>query len=244
VVINEALATRLFPHENAVGRRLSFGAVNGETASPLVVGVVRDVRNRSLRAPAEPQVYRFLSQHPVARLLLHVRVARGHDAVARTVAEDVRARLPESPAMHLQPSRALLARGYADTRLAALLSAVFASIALMLAAAGIYGVVSHEEEQRRRDMGIHLALGADARRIRALVIRRCVGRCGLGLMIGFIVFATVQPLLRPWVFGVATFDPVTLGVVAFVVEATAILAATAPAIRAGRIDPMAILRAG
>jgi len=139
--------------------------------------------------------------------------------------------------------RERLSHGLADIRLIGILGATFGALALALAAAGIYGVVSYETSRRGREYGLRLALGASPGEVNRMVLRQTARLGSLGIVIGILGMAGIVPLLDRWVFGVSRFDPVTFVSVAAVLCLTTALAALGPAMRASRSDPMASLRA-
>jgi hypothetical protein len=242
LVINEALAQRLWPGENAVGKQIALGSIAGERRAT-VVGVARNTRNRSLRAEPAPQAYFLLSQNPTGRALLHVRVAGSQQPMVGSLATALRPLMAGSPAPRFVSVRERLSRGLADIRLIGILGAVFAALALALATAGIYGVVSYETSRRGREYGVRLALGASPREINRMVLRQTSRLGVMGILIGVLGMAAVVPLLDRWVFGVSRFDPLTFVSVGAVLCVTTVLAALGPAIRASRSDPMTSLRA-
>ena len=242
IVINDALARRLWPGEDAVGKGVSFGGLSGPI-SVIVVGVVRDSRNQSLRADPAPQAYFLLTQSPTSHSLLHLRVSRDAQSVLRAVKAEVHPLMNGAPAPVFSSVRAMLARSIADIRLIGTLGAVFGGLALALAAGGIYGVVSYETSRRRREYGVRLALGASPSSINGMVLWQ-TGRLGaVGVLLGGGVTVALTPVLRRWIFGISPLDPLTFGSVAALLCFTTIVAALGPAVRASRSDPMSSLRA-
>ncbi len=241
IVVNEAMARRLWPDEDALGKGVSFGGLTGPT-SVTVVGVVRDSRNRSLRADPAPQAYFLLSQSPTSHLLLHVRVSHDAPKVLRAVKTELRPLMNGAPIPAFASVRALLGRSIADIRLIGTLGAVFGGLALTLAAGGIYGVVSYETSRRRREYGVRLALGASPSRINATVLWQTCRVGGIGILLGSVGTAALTPVLRRWVFGISPLDPLTFASVAALLCATTMVAALGPAVRASRSDPMSSLR--
>jgi ABC-type antimicrobial peptide transport system permease subunit len=207
-----------------------------------VIGVARDTRNRSLGARPAPQAYLLLSQNPTGQALLHVKLAPGQTAVSISLAKQLHERVAGTAPIHFMPIRSWMARGYAEVRLIGVLGATFGLLALLVASAGIHGVVSYETERRRREFGVRLALGARPSQVNAMVIGRSARLSAIGIAVGLFAFAGVAPLLSQWVFGISTFDPVTLATIIGVLFASATVAAIGPAIRASRADPSTSLR--
>jgi hypothetical protein len=242
IVINDAMARLLWPGQDAVGRSVSIGALSGP-ATVTVVGIVRDSRNRSLRADPAPQAYFLLSQNPTSHSLLHLRVSRDVKSVLRAVNAELRPLMTGAPVPKFSSVRERLALGISDIRLIGTLGAAFGGLALALAAAGIYGVVSYETSRRRREYGVRLALGASPSEINAMVLRQTSRLGAIGIVFGVAGTICLTPMLRRWVFGVSPFDPLTFGGVTLVLCLATVAAALGPAVRASRADPMSSLRA-
>ena len=242
LVVNEALAQRLWPGEDPIGHEIALGSINGERRVS-VVGVARNTRNRSLRSEPGPQAYFLLSQNPGGRALLHVRVAPGATSIVPSLTAALRPLMVGAPTPRFISVQERLSRGLADIRLIGILGATFGALALALATAGIYGVVSYETSRRRREYGVRLALGASPSQINGMVMRQTAQLGSLGIVIGVLGTAAVIPLLKRWIFGISPFDPLTFASVIAVLCLTTTLAALGPAIRASRSDPMASLRA-
>jgi predicted permease len=241
IVINETLARRLWPGEDAIGKEIALGSIAGERRAP-VVGIARDTRNRSLRSEPGPQAYFLLSQNPNGRALLHVAVAPGRQRIDASIVAALRPLMVGAPAPRFVSVRDRLSRSLADIRLIGILGATFGALALALAAAGIYGVVSYETARRRREYGVRLALGASPWQIHGMVLRQTARFAGLGILIGVLGTAGVSPLLKRWIFGISPFDPLTFASVVGVLCLTTVVAALGPATRASRSDPMTSLR--
>lgn len=237
VVVNEALANLFWPGQNALGKELA-----GDPTWR-VVGVVGDVQMRTLRAPGRPAVY-----YPAGvegwqnRVLVHARVsgeATGFDRVLREAVADVD---PELPVASVVDLRAALSRSMGETRTIGYLVAAFAALALVLAAIGLYGLVSFGVAQRAREMGIRIALGAQGDSLVRLVLSRGLGIAALGIAAGLVVaFATGQAL-RSLLFGVGAADVGALAGASFLLLAVAALASWIPARRASRVDAAISLR--
>ena len=172
-----------------------------------------------------------------------MRVATNRQPIAASLATALRPLMVGSPAPRFVSVRERLSRGLADIRLIGILGAAFGALALALAAAGIYGVVSYETSRRGREYGLRLALGASPGHVNRMVLRQTARLGGLGIVIGILGMLGIVPLLDRWVFGISRFDPVTFVSVAAVLCLTTTLAALGPAMRASRSDPMASLRA-
>jgi hypothetical protein len=246
-----AAATRLATRD-ALGRHLELVSTRKIPLTTMeIVGVIGDVRS-SLSAPVRPTVYVPVGQAPewtfnVAHGYFPVSwVVRTRDdrgaAVAQSLREIVRRVEPQLPLSRVQTMEEVIASGLTTSRSQMLLLAIFAGIALTLAAAGLYGLVAYTVAQRTREIGIHMALGATA----SVILRRIVARGLLLTLAGLVVGLGAATITSRWLetclVGVKALDPVTFVATSIFLIATAIIASLAPAMRAARINPMAILR--
>jgi putative ABC transport system permease protein len=243
VVINEAFARAHFPNEDPIGRRIERASWwKGMPSSFEIVGVVADERFEGPRAPAEPATYFSLAQFTFNDNWLLVRTKGDAKAFVPTLRQLVWAMDRDLPLENVRTMDEILGETMADSRFNTVLLSLFAVVALLLAAIGIYGVLAYTVAQRTGEIGIRMALGAQ----RASVLRLVVGN-GLALaLIGVVVggaaaFFATRALAR-LVFGVSTTDPVVFGGVALVLPAVAAAAAAIPALRASRVDPIVALR--
>ncbi|MEZ4416401.1 MAG: ABC transporter permease [Gemmatimonadota bacterium] len=235
VVINEALAELFWPGQDPIGQYLA-----GEP-SARVVGVAADVQMRSLRAPARPAVYHPLDARYSSLMVLHVRAQPGRTVSApdlRTVIGMVDPGLPVPSVVDL---RSAVASSLQETRTIGLLIAVFAGLALVLAAVGLYGLIAFTASQRVREMGIRMALGAERGTLVWLILLRGLTVTGLGLGAGLLIAAALGSALRSLLFGVRASDPAVLGAAVLALVVTALLAAWIPARRASRLDAVRAL---
>ena len=243
VVINESYAKRRFPSGNAIGQRLHFGPDDGQWYT--VVGVVGDVRQASLSLGDENAIYLTPGQwHWGDQLMSLVIRARG-DAAALTPA--IRRAIwsvdKNQPIVRIATMDELLARSQANRHFALILFEAFGLVALLLAAIGIYGVLSGGVTERMREIGVRAALGASSGDILALVVRQGMTLTALGMAIGVAGSVLASRALVTLLFSVSRLDPVTyVGVVALL-AGVALVASWAPAWRASRIDPAITLRA-
>jgi predicted permease len=240
VVVDESLARRDWPGEEAVGKRILIGGSGG--ASAQVIGVVGHVRYAALEEEGEPQLYLPVYQDP--GYLLGVVVSTRGDplAMARTVREAVRALDPDLPTGSLRPMDALIAAATSRQRFQVSLIALFAAAALLLAAIGLSGVLAQMVAARTREIGIRRALGAGGQDVFALVLGRGLSLAGAGITIGLAAAWATTRILKSLLFGVSPTDPATFAAVALILLAAAVLAALAPAWRALRVQPFVALR--
>ena len=251
VVINEALAKLLWPRDDAVGKQMLIPArgigplgrrLTRDTAH-LVVGVVRDIKNTSLKAGAEPTAYYSQRQFPFHAMQLVMR-GRGDVSTLRTVLRDEMRRLdPSLPLSDVKPLERVLHSSVDPSRFVTLLMTVFAGLALTIAAVGIYGILSYGVSRRRREIGIRLALGAEPRAIRRMIVREGLWLATIGCMIGVVVAQGAARALERFMYGVRPSDPLTIGAVLAAVTLVALGACLIPGARAAAEDPTGGLRA-
>jgi putative ABC transport system permease protein len=242
-LISESLAKLRFPGADPIGQRLRIGPADGPPYS--IVGVVADVRQMSLAASQSDAVYIPASQWPFAEGAMTFVVRAQGDAVA--LVPDLRQAVwsvdKDQPVMRVAMMDDLLAASAAERRFALILFEVFALAALVLAAAGIYGVLAGNVAERTREIGVRSALGATRGNILALVIRQGMTLTGLGVAIGVAGSAAATQSLVAMLFGVSRLDPVTYVAVIALLAGVAALACGIPAWRAARVDPASTLRA-
>jgi predicted permease len=242
-LVSESLARRRLPGIEPIGRRLHLGPV---TETPYtVVGVVADVKQESLALDEAMAVYVTAEQwHFADRVMsLVVRSAGDAAALAPAVREALWSVDEDQPIVRLATMDELVAASAAERRFVLVLFGAFALAALLLAAAGIYGVLSGSVAERTREIGVRSALGASRREILALVLRQGAALTALGVAIGAAGAALGSEALAALLFGVSRFDPATYLGVAALLAAAAAVACAVPAWRAARVDPATTLRA-
>jgi putative ABC transport system permease protein len=236
-VINETMSRRYFPDRSPIGQTI----VNPHGKSA-VVGVVADVRNQGLDREPKKQVYLPLRQSPTAGMAVVARTERDPAAFASAIRSAVWSVDAEQPIFELSTMDQILARAVFLPRLSATLLALFAGAALLLAALGIYGVLSYAVSQRTREIGLRMALGASTGRTLALIIRNSllmlVGGVGAGLVTAFFVARSMGGVL----YGISPFDLPAFSIAAAALAAAGLIATLVPARRATRVDPMVALR--
>ncbi len=242
-VISASLARALFPGETEVaGRRIpaGFGSEPGDVVE--IVGVVGDVHYQGVRRSPEPQYYQAHGQSTTRSMVAFVRSGREPGAVLEEARAAVRALDPDVPVFEARILRGVVEGATAGDRFTARLFGVFAALALALAVAGIYGVLSFMAARRRREIGLRVALGAETSEVSRLVVRRGMGLVGAGLALGILGAAAAARLLESLLFGVSPVEPVTYGAVIAVLGTVALVACWLPARRAAGVDPMTVLR--
>lgn len=241
VLVNEALVRRDFAGEEPVGKRLTV-RLGTKAVTREVVGVVADVRQKGLADDAPPAVYVPHAQSPTAAVTLAVRAAGDPGAMLSAVKREIWAVNPAIPIYTATTLDALLADEVRERRFHLLLLGAFAGVALLLAAVGVYGVLNHAAGERTREMGVRMALGAGAADVVALLMRQGLTLTLAGVACGVIAAAALTRFLSGMLFGITPLDTITFAGGAALLVATAALASYLPARRAGRADPMRILR--
>lgn len=240
-VVNETLARRFFPGQEAIGQHLRMGT--GQTTPWMtIVGIVGDVRHTGLEQTPAPELYINYLQAPPVNPFIVLRTTGDPAQLTETVRAAVRGVDPELPFYNVETMTSLRSQSVATRRYVLLLAALFGVLALTLAAVGIAGVTAVSAEQRTQEMGIRLALGALPREVIGLVVGRTVGLTTLGIGIGLCLTWLALPLLRSQLFGISASDPFTLAGAPAVLLITAALAAWLPAVRTARLHPWHVLR--
>jgi putative ABC transport system permease protein len=243
ILVSEALATRMWPGENAVGHRVEFGGEKAPTYS--VIGVTGNVKHTGLDATRALAFYIPERQWYFAdnSVIVAIRTAADPASLAPTIRRAISSIDPSLPIVRVSTMEQLIARTTSQRRLALILFAGFAIAALLLAVAGIYGVLAGNVAERKREIGLRAALGASPREIMLLIIGQGARLGALGLLIGFAAGATLTRYLRAFLYGIEASDPATITIVINTLAIVVLAACTLPARRAVRIDPSEALRA-
>jgi hypothetical protein len=238
-VVNEAMARRYFPGSSPIGRRLTIDVPR------TVVGVVRDYRFGSLSDPPEPQAFAPIAQlGDVASsgLTLVVRTDAGPATAAELIHGEIRRLDGTLPVSGLRSYADVIAAQLLPQRAGAALLGLFGVLSLVLAAFGIYAVVSWSARRQTREVGIRMALGAQAADVRAMVLRQTAAPLAAGLAAGIALAALAARLLAGALYGIAPTDPLTFAAATLLLAIAALLAAYLPARRAAHTNPMVALR--
>jgi putative ABC transport system permease protein len=245
VVINRTMAERFWPNQEALGKRFKIGSSDSPNPWLMIVGVVGDVRQTSLDQVLKPEMY-------VSHLQDRRFFAIPRDLVARTagdplaVAATVRAEIwkldKDLPLFNVRTMEQILSASVAGQRFNTMLLTIFAALALLLAAVGIYGLMSYATAQRTGEIGVRLALGAQASDVLKLVMRRGLTLTLSGVAVGLAGAIGLTRVMTGLLFGVSATDPMTFTLMAALLTLVALLACYIPAWRATKVDPLTALR--
>jgi len=243
VVISEKTAKHYWPNEDPIGKRLKPGSTAGSSPWRTVIGVVKDVRQNDF--VAEPKMQMYFSFRQVRSLVanaLVVRTAVDPLSLATSVRNAVWAVDKDQTVANMDSMEHIVAGAVARQRFSMLLLAIFAAVALVLAAVGIYGVMSYSVAQQTREIGIRMALGAQRTDVLKMTIKQGLKLVGLGLIIGLGAAFVLTRVMATLLFGISATDPLTFITISFVLLLVAMLASYIPSVRAMRVDPMVALR--
>ena len=251
VLINETTARRFFPGQDPIGQRMRMGdsrpplgATNiwGIPEWSTIIGVVGDLKSLHPQPEATPEVYVPYWQWPMQNPTVLIRATGQPVSLIEALRRETHAQIPELPAPVIRTMTDLLSETVAQPRLEAQLVGVFAGLALLLAAVGLYGVVAYMVTQRTREIAIRMALGAVKRDVVALVIRQGMKPVVMGVAGGLAIAWAASRLMSALLYAVEPGDPLTLAAASLLLIAVALLACWLPARRAARIEPLEALR--
>ena len=240
VVVNQTMARQLFPNSDAIGTRIRTGT-DGQWST--IVGIIGDVRHSGLEAAPAPEMYISYLQGPPTNPFIVIRTSADPSALAATVRSEVQAVDKDIAAYDIRPMAQVRADSVGQRRFVLLLVGAFGALAMIMAAAGVYGVMALIVSERTPEIGIRLALGAQPSAVLRLVVLQGITLAAIGVGIGVAVSLAVTPLLTAQLFGIRPLDPPTLVAVPALLLAVAALACYLPSRRAMKIDPVNALRA-
>lgn len=242
VIINETLARRYVPGENPIGRRLKFSRPEQKDDWLTIVGVVKDEKQDRLVVPAQAEIFQPYTQQTMSDMMVAVRSAIDPLRLVATVRGEIGSIDKDIAPYNFQTMETVVYESVAGERFALLLAVVLAAFAAILAAVGIYGVMSYTVARRTAEIGIRVAMGAGPRNIFRLVIGRAAKLAAVGVAAGIAGSFAATRLLAGMLFGVTASDPATYLAVALAVAAIVLVASYIPARRATRVDPVVALR--
>ena len=243
-IINEIMARKYFPGEDPIGKRIAFGEANKEESWRTIVGVAGNVRHASINEQPFPGAYTPYAQdrESWSRIALVLRANGNPESLAAAVRKEISAIDPQQPVSNIQTMEQLMAASIKRPRFIMLLLGLLASIALALSVVGIYGLISYSITERTHEIGVRMALGAQAGDVLRMVVGQGLKLILVGLTIGVAGAFALTRLMSSLLFGVSTVDPVTFLGVSALLAMAALLACYIPARRATRVDPMVALR--
>ncbi len=244
VIMNEAAAKKYWPGENPVEQKLRIHAslVSLESKPRVVVGVVGNVRSEALNVEPKPELYVPHTQHPVDTMTFVVQTENSPKTYLPMIRKEVRMLDPELPVWEVRSLEEIVGLSVAEKRFLMLLISIFASLALLLGAVGIYGVISYTVSMRTREIGLRMAIGAQNRDVVRLFVREGMFLALCGIVVGIAGALALSRVLTSLLFRISATDPFTLGFVGLLLAIVALLACYFPAHRASKIDPVQALR--
>ncbi len=240
ILVNETLARRFFPNQDAVGKRIVLGVMDPKQEFDEIVGVVGDVRDLGLDQEVEPTLY-GVATGPVMTLL--VKMAAGSNQSARDMKEAVYRVDPEIPVTTIQPLQQNLSDSLAKRRFALILLAVFGAMAAFLTAGGIYGLLTQSVNARVREFGVRAAVGAAPGELVSMILREAIALTLPGLMIGALLSLSFARVMKSLVYQLSPADPLSIASAGLLLVLLTFFSAWLPARRAAAVDPAIALRA-
>lgn len=238
-VVNQEAADRFFPGESPLGKRFHLGNPGEEAQWIEVVGVVGNTRNRGLDIRPQPEIYGSTHQIPGGnQFFVLVRSDDDPRSLVPVIRQTVASMDPDQPVYAIRTMEEVLSGTMAPKRIAALSISFFAAFALLLASVGIYSVVAFGVTQRTREIGLRMALGAEARAVRTMVIRQALIPVSIGAIFGILLAFATRGFLQSLLYGISDSDPMTFAGVTLALLLVALLASYLPALRASRLDPV------
>ena len=245
VIINNALARKWFPNQDALGKRITFGDPRKpDTKWVTIVGIVGDIRHRGLDEDPKPELYGSHAQQAYRAMILTIRSVQDPRSLTSAVRREITQLDSELPVANVRTLQQVAADSIAPRRLSVALIGVFAAVALVLASVGIYGVMSFLVVQRTHEIGVRMALGAQRQDVLFLVLGRAAKLVIFGTSVGLLLAFFSSRALGALLYNVAAFDLATFAFVTFALALVALLASYVPAVRATRADPMVALGHG
>ena len=243
-IINDAFARRYFQNEDPIGKviRIPDSKKGKPGKAREIVGVVGSVRQRGLREEAVPILYVHYTDFATGSIALTVRTKENPAVVLPALRAAIQQMNPELVMTCVFTAEELVARSFAGQRFATLLMFVFAALGTVLAAVGLYGVLTYAVSERTQEIGIRMALGAQRGDVLRMVLRQGMLLVALGIVTGLMGAQGFGRLMRSLLFNVSPTDPATLATIALLLSAVALLACWLPARRATKVDPMEALR--
>jgi putative ABC transport system permease protein len=243
-IVDQTLARQYWPNENPIGKRIKSGPIQSTNPWLNIIGVVGDVKSDSLELQEAPHIYLSDFQSPAYNSVIYLRTAGDPGSLGDAIRPEVQAVDPNVPVYAVRTMEDVIARSMAERRFALQILGFFAGIALLLAAIGIYGVMAYTFSQRRHEIGIRMALGAQPRDILRMALSEGMTLVAIGLGSGLVGALILTRFLRSLLYAVSPNDPLTFAALPALLAAVALLACLVPARRATQTDPLVALRDG
>ena len=243
VIINETMARRFWPGGNPVGHRMKYGRSTDDGPWMTIVGIVADTRRTGYDAVVRPETYLPHAQSGDTTMTVVARTAGDPASAGPELKAIVKALDPQVAVQHVQPLEAVVSEMTSQRRLNTILLGGFAVVATLLALVGLYGVLAYSVQQRTRELGVRLALGATGSNVMQLVLKEGLQLVAIGLILGLAAAVASSSLLSKILYHVEPTDPATLASIAVMTVIVSGIACTVPALRAWRVDPVTALRA-
>ncbi|HEX6729065.1 MAG TPA: ABC transporter permease [Pyrinomonadaceae bacterium] len=244
LMVNQSLVDKNFSGENVIGKRINFGRTD-DNQQPIwleIIGVVADIKNQELKEPPEPEFYFSSLQGPFQTMSIVLRSTVEPNSLVSAVRQSVAEVDKTVPVSNFETMERIVDESVMEPRFNMVLLSLFSTIALLLCAAGIYGVTAYTVTQRTHELGIRLALGAQLSDVLKLILKQGVTVILVGLAIGLAAAFVLTRLLKTLVFGVSTTDPLTFIAITLLLALVALVACYVPARRATKVDPLVALR--
>jgi len=243
-IVDQTLARQYWPNENPIGKRVKSGPIQSTNPWLNIIGVVGDVKTDSLELQEAPHIYLSDFQAPAYNSVIYLRTAGAPGTLGDAIRPAVEAVDPNVPVYAVRTMEDVIARSMAERRFALQILGFFAGVALLLAAIGIYGVMAYTFSQRRHEIGIRMALGAQPRDILRMALSEGMTLVAVGLGSGLVGALILTRFLRSMLYAVSPNDPLTFVALPALLAAVALLACFVPARRATQVDPLVALRDG
>jgi predicted permease len=242
VIIDENLANKYFPGSDPIGHRIKRGGAASKVPWATIVGVVANVKQYGLDSDARVALYFSSLQLAPGAIYLALRTTGDPRSLAAAVTDEIRGIDSNILIYDVKSMDRLVFESLARRRFAMVALGIFAGIAMLLAAVGIYGVMSYSVTQRTQEIGIRMALGASINSVLRMVVGQAMGLAGIGVGIGLVGALVLTRLMKSLLFGISSTDPLTFTIIALILSTVALFACIVPARRATRVDPMVALR--
>lgn len=242
VVVNQEMVRRHFQGADPIGRQFKWGRLDEQSPFFEVIGVVADMRYRSLAEPPDPEVFMSINQAVTRRIHFAIRTGSDSAGLVKPIQAAIWEIDPDLPLSGIEPMSELIGRSLGQRRFQLFVLGIFSGLALLLSAIGIYGVLSYGVSRRIREIGVRIALGAGRSDVLGLVKGRGLALTCLGIAVGIGASLAATRLISDQLYGVASTDPLTIAAVAALLLGIAALACLIPAWRATRVDPLSALR--